>query len=261
MADIKAAKVDKDAFVTTPTPSNDGEQIAAPTNPPPVVEQRAGGATHGSEAPPATLEELRERVRSEFSDADRQALTAYFDANNTDRTDAAQVAEAIDAVLGFHDVTTEPVERPQAQPADRPTPKVIDEGADLDAATVDAAGKRYLELPDDTRSWVSVSGARVRLNPDSGGKATERRMELLRGLCALAEAGYDSDDMARAVIAHIIGDDAWAQLPVAQLVADLTLTEARRFAAMCDALAGRADVALHYELDGRAVLSPSAIAA
>ena len=203
-----------------------------------------------------TLDDARARYAT-LSDGDRQALEVYWNEHGTDRTDAEQIMASIDAVVAFHDVQTERAERPKSEPLVVTPPKVLDEGVDLDEATIVAAGKRYMALPDDVRPWVTVSGANIRLKAEAGGKPTERRMELLRGLCTLAEFGYDNDDMARAVMAHVIGDEVWQGATVADLLGQLDLGDARLFASICDALAGHANVALHYQLDGRAVLSPS----
>lgn len=239
---------------------DDFTQIAAPLTPPAGGEQPATDPERTATAPGsvATLDEARARYRA-LSDGDKASVAAYWERNGTDMTDATQIMESIDAVENFDDVHTEPVARPEPPPVVVQKPLEFSEGLTLDDATIDAAGRRYLALDDDVRSWVSVSGALVRLKPP-GGKPTERRMELLRGLCALAEAGFDADDMARAVLAHVIGDEAWQGAPVADLVGTLDLPEARRFAHLCDAVAGAEGVALHYQLDGRAVITPSVAA-
>jgi hypothetical protein len=139
-------------------------------------------------------------------------------------------------------------------------PRVIDEGPDIDAATVAAAGKRYAALDDAARSWVSLCAANVRLSPDHGGVASTRRMELLRGLCELGESdGFDTDDMVRAIAAVSgLGDAAWQTRRIADVVGALTLEEAVTFAKVADVVT-TGDVAIRWELDGRCVLSASVV--
>jgi len=206
----------------------------------------------------STLEQLRQHVRDVFSDADRDALRAYFDANDIDTGDIEQVSGAIAAVEGFRDVQVAPVERIVVETQAPPPERTIDEGPDLGDAEIAAAGKRYGALDDVVRSWVSACGAKVRLSPAHGGVASVRRFELLRGLCQLAETGFDTDDMVRACAAlTTLGDDAWRRgTKVADVVAAMTLADAVRFAKACD-IVTTGDVAIAWELDGRAVISPS----
>lgn len=234
-------------------------KIATPASSP-AVESPAEGAEHGpTPAPSATLDDLRDHMRRTFSDADRKALAAYFDTNDTDRTDPAQVAEAIAAVEGFRDVATTPAERPQTAPTAAPMlPAVTDEGPELISADIEAAGKRYASLGDVPRGWVSACGAKVRLNPASGGVASVRRFEILRGLCILAEAGFDNDDAARAVLAAILGDIVWQQVPVADAVAALDVEEAKRFARICDAVTASL-APFEFPDDGRTVIDPKVL--
>ena len=169
------------------------------------------------------------------------------------------LAAAIALAESFHDIATQAPERPVATPQPAALPAAPDEGPDITQGDVDAAGKRYSEIPADTRSWVTVTGAQVRLSPAHGGRPTVRRFELLRGLCALAESGYNNDDMVRAVVHHLLGDIVWQGATAAAVVAALDHQEAVRFARMCDTLAGAGDVSLRYTTDGRAVLEPSVL--
>jgi hypothetical protein len=236
----------------------------APPSPPFEVEAPAGGdATHGSEpSPPATLDEWRAAFDT-WEPLKREAFAEYRfehgitkDATDAERLDAYS---DFDSRYGFHDVATQAPVRPVTPPKPGALPVVVDEGLELSASDVEAAGKRYGLLPADTRSWVTVTGGRVRLSPAHGGRPTVRRFELLRGLCALAEAGFDNDDMVWAIAHHILGDIVWQGAPAAAVVAALDLEEAARFARMCDALAGAANVSLRYTDDGRAVLEPSVL--
>ena len=222
-----------DDFTTiAPAPSHAGD---APTVAPhgTVVEHDAegDGAPAATPASDPSLDELRATVR-QWQPADRAALTAYFDRNDVDTSDAAQVAEAIDAVRNFHDVVTEPVTRPTPAPAPPPA-RDIDEGNPLSDAKVQAAGKRYTKLPDEVRSWVTVAGAKCRLSVAHGGKATERRGAILGALCEMAEQGFDDDDAIRAIVAHLLGDIAWqAGVGIADVVAAMDVAEAHRFAGL-----------------------------
>lgn len=149
-----------------------------------------------------------------------------------------------------------PAKRPP-KPTALPVP--VDEGDDLSDGDVAAAGKRYGQLGDDVRPWVTDTGAHIRLSPGHGGRPTVRRFALLRGLCTLAETGYHNDDIVKAIAHHILGDIVWQGATAAAIVAALDVDEAARFARMCDTLAAAGDVSLRYELDGRAVLEPSVI--
>jgi hypothetical protein len=215
------------------------------------------------DGPELTLDEWR-AVFDTWEPLKREAFAEYrFEHGITkDATDAERLEayRDFDENYGFKNVTTVPQMRDVPDATERPAlPVVVDEGAELSTGDVEAAGKRYGKLPADTRSWVTVTGSRVRLSPAHGGRPTVRRFELLRGLCALAEAGFDNDDMVRAVAHHILGDIVWDGAPAAAVVAALDLDEAARFARMCDALAGAANVSLRYTDDGRAVLEPSVL--
>jgi hypothetical protein len=228
------------------------------------VEHDTGAAPSPAPTPvsESTLDELRAEVQH-WQPADRAELVAYFDRNDTDTTDAGAVAEAMRAVRFFHDVAGDVTERDTKVTPAPPlsTPVDIDEGATLTPEEVAKVGKRYAKLPDVTRSWVSVCGAKVRLSPDHGGVASTRRLRLLEGLCALAEGdGFDTDDMVRACAAVTsLGDDAWRQgNKVADVVAAMTLADAEMFARVAPIVASGM-VAMAWELDGRCVLSASVV--
>jgi len=244
-------------------PTEHFTKIAAPERTAHASVEPHAGADRPPESAPATLDALRESIA--HWPKDRKAdFGRFMVANNYDRTDFVQVAAAIESYT-FDDVHIEPVNR-HAEPAG-PEPVAalptfeVDEGDPVGDAEVAAAGKRYSKLPDAVRSWVSATCAHVRLNPASGGMATMRRFEALRGLCELAEGGFDDDDIVRAICWHIHGDAVWQQIPAADIVASLDADGARRFARMCDAVTSSRDVALSYTSDGRAVLSPSVAAA
>jgi hypothetical protein len=106
---------------------------------------------------------------------------------------------------------------------------------------------------------VAVCGAKVRLSPNHGGVASVRRFEILRGLCELAESdGFDTDDVVRAITWHILGDIVWQGPKVADILGALSLTEASRFARMCDVLT-TGNVAIAWTLEGRCEISASVL--
>jgi len=245
LVDMRDDKTYKDSFGEPQAPPDD--TIAAPSSPSEVEPPAGGDVTHGSESsPPATIDEARRRqLLGRYNALSSEQLQNIVMPD--DKTDLDAIEAAIHAVNRFV-----PDVAPRAT-------KVVDEGADIDEATVAAAGKRYAALPDKVRTWVTVSGAKVRLSAKHGGRPTVRRMELLRGLCELAEAGYNDDDMARAVAEHVIGDAAWQGSTVADMLASLDITEATRWAQLCDVLTSTANVALHWDLDGRAHVTPSIV--
>jgi hypothetical protein len=261
--------------VEQPATGDVARQMPSPVATPPLVEffdninaNPIGGSVDVEEitatirahrdGPVATLDEARARYR-ELSDGDKAAVARYWEANDTDLTDADQIIESIGAVQGFHDVAAEP---PPPTPAPTPRaalPTVTDEGDTLDEDTIEAAKKRYGALDDAARAWVAHSAAKVRLSPEHGGKATQRRMAIYRGLCELAESdGFDNDNIVKGICVHILGDIVWQGPKVADILGALSLTEASRFARMCDVVT-TGDVAIAWTLEGRCEISASVL--
>ena len=213
-----------------------GFTIAPPSSP--EVEAPAGdaGPHAASPATPHTLTGWRTAAAS-WDALKVEAFTAYrFEHGITkDATPDERLAayEAFHAVYAFTDVNEPPAPRDIPVTPDAPVKRNIDEGAEVDADVVSLAGQRYGRLDDVVRSWVSLAAASIRLNPDSGGQATERRATLLGALCELAEQGMDDDDAVRAIASHVgLGDAAWQGAPIASVVAALSVTEAHQFAAV-----------------------------
>jgi hypothetical protein len=204
-----------------------------------------------------TLDDARARYQA-LSDGDKAAVARYWEANDVDLTDADAIMESIDAVLGFHDVNIEPVARPEPTPTAPVAATDVDEGATIDDGDIAAAGRRYGALGDTERAWVSLCGGKVRLSPDHGGVASVRRFELLRGLCALAEGGFDDDNCVRAIAWHILGDIAWQVAAVVDVIAALDVDEARRFALIADVVA-TGEVAMAWTPEHRLMISPSVV--
>jgi hypothetical protein len=250
----------KDCFtkIAAPADGESGDEVAAPSLPLEVEQPATGDAARQMPSPVATLDEARARYR-ELSEGDKAAVARYWEANDTDLTDADQIIESIGAVQGFHDIEVTP---PPTTPAPTPRaalPTVTDEGDLLDDATIEAAKKRYGALDDAARAWVAHSAAKVRLSPEHGGKATVRRMAIYRGLCELAESdGFDTDDVIKGICAHILGDIVWHGPTVADILGALSLTEASRFARMCDVVT-TGDIAVHWTDDRRMVFSASLV--
>jgi hypothetical protein len=208
-----------------------------------------------------TLDELR-AIAAAFTPADKAALREHMEANAVDKTDPVQVAAAIDAVRNFGDVVTVPAPRTDATTV----PKVIarpsvDEGATIDDDTVAAMGERFGNLDAASRSWVSNCGAKVRLSPQHGGVASERRHAILSGLAVLAESdGFNNDDILRGVCALFVGDDAWrAGVHISAVVASLDLPDALRFR-QAARIVSEGMVAINWTDDGRCVVSESVAA-
>jgi hypothetical protein len=124
----------------------------------------------------------------------------------------------------------------RAVAADATLTPATDEGDTLDPATIAAVGKRYAALEPTVRSWVTATGAGIRLSGTTG-KPTVRRFEALRGLLILADSGFDNDDAVRAIGWHIFGDVAhFANVKPATIIAALDVEQATRFAALCERL-------------------------
>jgi hypothetical protein len=126
--------------------------------------------------------------------------------------------------------------RHRAAAADATLTPATDEGDTLDPATIAAVGKRYAALEPTVRSWVTATGAGIRLSGTTG-KPTVRRFEALRGLLILADSGFDNDDAVRAIGWHIFGDVAhFANVKPATIIAALDVEQATRFAVLCGRL-------------------------
>ena len=264
--------LDLSANFASATPSAGDAPTEAPHGT--VVEHDTGGRGIISVNPtpvsdlPTTIAGLRALVSEWEPDAITEFGERLTDAGvpkgHPKRDDYTYMANAIERYT-FNDIATDAQPRRNANvtpPAALTTPVDIDEGVALSQVDVEAAGKRYTALPDDVRSWVTVCGAKVRLSATHGGKATRRRFDILRGLCNLAEAGFDNDDIARAVLAHIIGtDEAWqAPHKVADVLATLDAAEAARWAQACDAVPV-VDLSARFDLDGRLHIAASVVAA
>jgi hypothetical protein len=250
----------KDCFtkIAAPADGESGDEVAAPSLPLEVEQPATGDVARQMPSPVATLDEARARYR-ELSEGDKAAVARYWEANDTDLTDADQIIESIGAIIGFRDIEVTP---PPPVVVSNPTPAlptVTDEGDTLDDDAIEAAKKRYGALDDAARAWVAHSAAKVRLSPEHGGKATQRRMEIYRGLCELAESdGFDTDDVVKGITWHILGDIVWQGPKVPDILGALSLTEASRFARMCD-IVTTGDVAVHWTDDRRMVFSASLV--
>jgi hypothetical protein len=169
-----------------------------------------------------------------------------------DRSDLDAIEAELVRVESFADVDVAPVARTAPEPPVPPSP--IDEGPDCTVDEVEAAGARFTKLDAAAKSWVSVAGGRVRLNPSVGGVASGRRRDVVSGLLTLAEGRFDSDDAVRAVTAHILGDIVWQGATVAETLGALTCDEARQFAALA-ALVAMTHDPFEFPDDGRTVLT------
>lgn len=157
---------------------------------------------------------------------------------------------------------------PAPAPLELATP---DEGPAVDAAAVAALRERYAALPREVRSgWLyelaeqAMQGVNGRgrvpyvLGGDQG-KHTLRRFEITRGLVALCEAEITDDDVLRALVASIVGDDVvWfpTTLP-GQCAGLLSADEAATFAGRCELLVS-GSWALAFRDDGRPIVAPLA---
>jgi hypothetical protein len=169
-----------------------------------------------------------------------------------DRSDLDAIEAELVRVESFADVDVAPVARTAPEPPVPPSP--IDEGPDCTVDEVEAAGARFTKLDAAAKSWVSVAGGRVRLNPSVGGVASGRRRDVVSGLLTLAEGRFDSDDAVRACLDHILGDVVWQGATVADTLGALTCNEARQFAALA-ALVAMTHAPFDFHDDGRTVLT------
>jgi hypothetical protein len=220
--------------------------IATPGAPSPVESPDGGDATHGTAAsPPSTLADLRAQVKT-WSDADRKALVAYFDRNDTDRNDPEQVAEAMAAVQAFNDVSAEPIPPRNVTNVTKGTTVVTlpttapDEGGDADGDTVALLEAKYKALDADGRAWVNAVGAQATKAglsfAMSDGRRTVRRFEIMRGLIALAD-GFANDDAIRGCAAAVNAEIADAMsFNLGQVVGHMGADDAALFANLAVAL-------------------------
>jgi hypothetical protein len=117
----------------------------------------------------------------------------------------------------------------------------------------------YMNLPLVARTWISgiARDAQKAGRPITlFGTPTARRYEIVRGLVTLAAAGYDEDEIVRALIAYTIGIEAPAfpTVPVGIPISTFTADEARRFADLAAAyVAGT--VTTTIDNDGRLVFN------
>ena len=183
-------------------------------------------------ATPPTLDELRARIQQPpWTDADRQALAHQMTMEGVDRTDAEQVAAAIDR-YHFHDIRTEPQPRPTPAPEPAPTLNTEpDEGGPASDKAVEALQARYGALEDKAAvgAWATQAqraGVTFTMLAKFNQPRTLRRLRCMTVAVMLAEGGFDSDCL-RGVLRHVIGDTAdMAAFPAGALLGSLTADEA-----------------------------------
>jgi len=211
-------------------------QIAAPTDPSPVVEQPDGGGERTANASPlpSTLEGLRALV-AEWAPIDRRELGDMMTRESVDRSDPEQVAAAIER-YHFHDVTTTPEAptRPVAASKRRTLPEPA-EGDEIDADSAEMIRARYDALDASARSWINaIAKAAQHANTPIHMKdaRTLRRFEIMRGLVTLAGGGFDNDDALRGCLVPAIGAELADAMTFdhGQLVGCMGHTEALVFA-------------------------------
>lgn len=128
-----------------------------------------------------------------------------------------------------------PVVPSWVQPPERPAavePRTFDEGAEIDADTVALMLARLGELDGDARAWVL---SMLRQAKDAGvpvslrATPTMRQFETTRGL--LAWSGLADDDLCRAGLVYVLGDDrVQPGHPLGAVIGALDIDEAVRFA-------------------------------
>ncbi len=150
--------------------------------------------------------------------------------------------------------------------ADIPTVDIPapDEGADVDAATIDALKRRYMALADDIRRGflkqlaeqaIQGNNGRGRVPYTLSDRPSLRRFEITRGLVTLAEAGVDDEETVRCIVASITGDVAhFPTVSTGQVVGMLGADEAVVFARRCDLMATTTVLSSIDEATGRVVL-------
>ncbi len=195
-----------DAFLVVPP----GAQVAAPADPPAVVEQPDGSDQPAAAASlPSTLDELRALV-AEWPAIDRQELGDMMTRESVDRTDPEQVAKAIERYT-FADIVAPakaprtPVERPERPVLPEPT-----EGPEIDAETADTVKSRYDRLDPAGKAWIGGIAAeanRAGTPFHMKEQRTARRFDITRGLVVLAAAEFDNDDALRGCLVPAIGDE------------------------------------------------------
>lgn len=140
----------------------------------------------------------------------------------------------------------------------RPAP---DEGGEVVDPTYDVLQKAYLALGKTERAWITALTEQAMhggVSFHSRGHRTLRRYEIIRGLVALAGAGFDDDQLLRAALHVVIGDVAhFTSVPAGHLVGSLSAKEAAWFSIVCDRLA-TAPFALVFTDDGHPMLRTAA---
>jgi hypothetical protein len=238
-----------DAATHTPLPV---EQVAPADPPPPsagatTIARPEGRALPSAEQPPAlagaggtiataqAIADITARIAA-LTDEQRTTLKAEWSwpslkSGNVTVDDAESIERLIDRVTMANS-------RKAAQRVTNATPHVIDEGADIDAATVDALGKSYAALDEQAKSWIAGLegdarqagyGFRVKERP------TVRRFEIVRALVKLADER--DPDAVRALLALAQRNDDVMQptLPLGACIGLLDATTAATFARHVDA--------------------------
>lgn len=122
-----------------------------------------------------------------------------------------------------------------------PLPAPIDEGVTVDSVTVGELGKTFRTLGDDASAALRQLTVEAH---DSGHSISiaalpsVRRFEIGRALVAIAEYGWD-DELARALVAHVTGDDAIQQpgIPLGAAIGLLTIDQAQSLSDLTSRLA------------------------
>ena len=220
-----------------------------------VGSSRGSGHT-GSGADQGRRASLLEH-HGELSDGDKVRFGELMAERGVAKDDLDGIEQILADVAVFADAVAPP--RP-AKTSDAPAPVVadapVDEGADIGDGDIAAIRSALEGLDPSARSWVTAIGARIRLDPSTGGVASVRRFELLRGLIALAGGGFDDEDVLRGAVGVIIGDDAHRYaIEADRLVASLGVDDAARFARICDVIAA-GNIAMSFTADGRVEFTP-----
>lgn len=136
-----------------------------------------------------------------------------------------------------------------------------DEGPDVDPDTIKTLETAYTGLDDAGRAWI----ARIAHDAQTAGRPihlsvpTVRRFEIVRGLVALAAAGYAEDEILRAVVALTLKDDQPALLIHLTPGAIASILDARAapwFSHVCQAFCD-GDIAMHIDDNNTIQLTPT----